>query len=77
MCMELQCKPIWDTLFEWARWITPEQERYRYDTYFYMIPIKKSRQLDASHDGLDYLSKKIKQVEIFILFYFREGSYKS
>ena len=50
MLEELNCKPSWNNIFEWAHWITPESEKFRYDTYFYLIPIDKARQLNAEHD---------------------------
>lgn len=53
MLQELQCKPIWENLYEWAHWITPEAEKYRYDTYFYLIPITSARKVNALHDELE------------------------
>lgn len=52
MLMELGCKPCWLDLFEWSHWITPEDEKYRYDTFFYLIPLETSAKINASHDGL-------------------------
>jgi len=53
MCIETSCKPSWNSLFEWAHWITPKQEKYRYDTYFYLIPLDPERAVQAAHDEIE------------------------
>jgi len=39
MCVDLKCVPDLKGLVPWAHWITPEQEKWRYDTHFYLAPI--------------------------------------
>eukprot|EP00009_Paramoeba_aestuarina_P004180 CAMPEP_0201508698 /NCGR_PEP_ID=MMETSP0161_2-20130828/1978_1 /ASSEMBLY_ACC=CAM_ASM_000251 /TAXON_ID=180227 /ORGANISM="Neoparamoeba aestuarina, Strain SoJaBio B1-5/56/2" /LENGTH=287 /DNA_ID=CAMNT_0047903437 /DNA_START=153 /DNA_END=1013 /DNA_ORIENTATION=- len=36
-------------LKDWARWITPEMEKYRYDTYFYFGVLTKEQASGAAH----------------------------
>lgn len=51
MLMELNCKPCWQNLYEWSHWITPTDEKFRYDTHFYLIPLESSTKIHSSHDG--------------------------
>lgn len=37
MCQHYSCYPDISQVHEFQRWITPKQEKYRYDTYFYCI----------------------------------------
>jgi hypothetical protein len=53
MCNETACKPSWNSLYEWAHWITPKQEKFRYDTYFYLIPLDAERAVHAAHDEIE------------------------
>jgi len=36
LCEQLKVRPAVDLLVEWDHWITPEIEKYRYDTWFFM-----------------------------------------
>jgi hypothetical protein len=40
-----------DKIKPWSHWITPEQERYRYDTYFYLTTASHTQATQAIHDA--------------------------
>ena len=65
MCESLKAKVSMDGLFEWAHWITPEFEKYRYDTYFYVIPVDYSSSLNSSDD------RSLSFYYLFICIYFK------
>lgn len=46
--------PAVDALHPFARWITPADEKKRYDTYFYILPVDNSVSYD--HPALNHLS---------------------
>lgn len=49
VCAELGCRPALDELAPWARWITPEVEPRRFDTWFFlaMAPADQIPSADA------------------------------
>lgn len=44
----LGLQPPLKTLLPFSRWVTPKQERYRYDTYFYLVPLQPEEPSSAS-----------------------------
>lgn len=53
MCNALQCRPDFGGLHPWARWITPEAEKYRYDTHFFLIPLSPTQRDHAKIDDFE------------------------
>ena len=51
MCSALGCRPDFSGLYAWARWVTPEAEKYRYDTHFFLIPLSPTQRDHAKIDG--------------------------
>jgi len=47
-----------NALLPWSHWVTPKQERYRYDTYFYLSPLylQDPTSLLAAHDNSETTS---------------------
>jgi len=57
MCAHFQYKPQPHLLYKWSHWITPEFEKYRYDTNFYIttLPsIPKAKVDDTEVTQLDW-----------------------
>src|SRR3989338_2372736 len=45
-------RPPLEHLMPWSRWVTPPNEKYRYDTFFYLIGLKDEHDhAHASHDA--------------------------
>jgi 8-oxo-dGTP pyrophosphatase MutT (NUDIX family) len=51
LCEEQRVAPHSLQLLPWSRWITPEQEPKRYDTWFYLAPLDAATPPEARVDG--------------------------
>ena len=56
MCEKLDSKIAINDMHEWAHWITPEFEKYRYDTYFFLTTISYHSSISVAHDRSPFLS---------------------
>jgi len=54
--ISLNCKPDVTRLYKWAHWITPQIEKWRYDTHFYLAVLEDELSLTVLHDDLETTS---------------------
>ena len=52
MCETQRLRPNVEKCVPWSRWITPKEERYRYETHFFLTVIGSDCVLDSRHDSL-------------------------
>eukprot|EP01098_Paradermamoeba_levis_P015431 TRINITY_DN7856_c0_g1_i1.p1 TRINITY_DN7856_c0_g1~~TRINITY_DN7856_c0_g1_i1.p1 ORF type:complete len:304 (-),score=66.33 TRINITY_DN7856_c0_g1_i1:113-979(-) len=51
MCSSLSLIPNVESTLPWSHWITPKQEKWRYDTYFFVSPLQEEKNLVLGTDG--------------------------
>jgi len=56
MCETFQCTPECSRLIPWSHWITPIQEKWRYDTHFFVAPLRADTIVNAMIDEKETVS---------------------
>jgi hypothetical protein len=64
MMIQYKCVPKINSLHNWAHWITPKQERWRYDTYFFLAIMDDD---DTSSQNLEHDSNSFDSLFILSL----------
>lgn len=58
-CKETRCVPDIHALIPWSHWITPAEEKIRFDTRFYLTIINDNDEEHLhSHDGMELVNSK-------------------
>lgn len=52
MCQQQRVRPSVDQCIPWTHWITPKEEPYRYDTFFFLMLVNADKALESRHDSL-------------------------
>ncbi len=50
----------------WSVWVTPQQEKYRYHTTFYALPVSDAEASAAVHDNVEVVSSHFATPEAFL-----------
>eukprot|EP01096_Ripella_sp_DP13-Kostka_P004794 TRINITY_DN172_c0_g1_i1.p1 TRINITY_DN172_c0_g1~~TRINITY_DN172_c0_g1_i1.p1 ORF type:complete len:346 (-),score=95.18 TRINITY_DN172_c0_g1_i1:18-1055(-) len=53
MCQQQRVRPSIDQCIPWTHWITPKEEPYRYDTFFFLMLVNADKALESRHDNME------------------------
>jgi 8-oxo-dGTP pyrophosphatase MutT (NUDIX family) len=63
---ESELKAATGRLKLWSVWVTPQQEKYRYHTTFYALPVSDAEASVAVHDNVEVVSSHFASAETFL-----------